>query len=134
MHDVTRAVRVQVYRGARDGFRWHFDGDSYAALLTLENESGGQTQVISPALSRVLRPLFYPLYWAPHVFSLMPREEFTLAAGDLLILHGARVLHRGTGGHLGERVLVAYGYNEVGKRPSPWRDRLARFANFSDSY
>jgi hypothetical protein len=133
MLDPTRAVRVQEYRRPEHAFRWHFDGDSYAALLTLENDGGGQTQLIAPGLSRALRPIFYPLYWAPRLFDWLPREEFTLPPGDLLILHGARLLHRGTANGAGVRTIVAYGYDEIDKRGNPLRDRLARFVNFSAS-
>ncbi len=38
------------------------DGHPYVALATLENSNEGQTQFISPGLSRWLRFLLYPLY------------------------------------------------------------------------
>lgn len=133
MRDVTRAIRIQVFAGPHHGFRWHFDGDSYAALLTLENTNGGQTHLVGAALSRVVRPLFYPLYWAPQLFSLLPHRTFEMPAGDLLILHGTRLLHRGVCQHDGgERLVVAFGYDEVGKRPNPLRERFARYVNFTE--
>ena len=50
-----RAMRVQAYARRDHGFRWHFDGHDYVALVALENGNGGQTHFISPALSRWLR-------------------------------------------------------------------------------
>ncbi|MFI5364164.1 MAG: hypothetical protein ACHQ4J_00940 [Candidatus Binatia bacterium] len=57
MRDVTRAIRIQVFAGPQHGFRWHFDGDFYAALLTLENTNGGQIQLVDATLNRIVRPL-----------------------------------------------------------------------------
>jgi hypothetical protein len=126
-----RAMRVQSYERRDHGFRWHLDGHSYVALVALENANGGQTQFISPGLTRFLRFLLYPLYAVPQVFSIFPRSAVTLEAGDLLVMRGARVLHRGvTLSDEGERILIAYTYDEPGKKPNPFRDWIARRLNY----
>jgi hypothetical protein len=126
-----RSLRVQAYERRDHGFRWHLDGHPYVALLTLENTNGGQTQFISPGLTRWLRFLLYPLYAVPQVFSLFPHRAVTLAPGDLLVMRGGRVLHRGiTLSNEGERILIAYTYDEPGRRPNPFRDWVARRLNY----
>lgn len=126
-----RSMRVQSYERRDHGFRWHLDGHSYVALVALENANGGQTQFISPGLTKLLRFLLYPLYAFPQVFSIFPRSSVTMEAGDLLVMRGARVLHRGvTLSDEGERILIAYTYDEVGKKPNPFRDWIARRLNY----
>jgi hypothetical protein len=125
-----RSMRVQVYRDKRHGFRWHFDAHPYAAMVTLENTNGGQTQVVPEGWSRVLRFLLYPLYPFPGVFSLAPRRALTMNAGDLLLLCGARVLHRGVTLRDGERTLLFYAYDVPGRKPNALRDRVARWLNY----
>ena len=126
-----RAMRVQVYERRDHGFRWHFDGHPYVALVTLENTNEGQTQFISPGLSRWLRFLLYPLYAFPQVFSLFPRSTVETRPGDLLVMRGGRVLHRGvTLSDAGERILLAYTYAEPGRKPNPFRDWIARRLNY----
>jgi hypothetical protein len=126
-----RSMRVQSYERRDHGFRWHLDGHSYVALVALENANGGQTQFISPGLTKILRFLLYPLYAFPQVFSIFPRSSVTLEAGDLLIMRGRRVLHRGvTLSDEGERILIAYTYDEPGKKPNPFRDWIARRLNY----
>ena len=126
-----RAMRVQVYERRDHGFRWHFDGHPYVALVTLENGNEGQTQFISPRLSRWLRFLLYPLYAVPQVFSVFPRSTVTARPGDLLVMRGGRVLHRGvTLLEEGRRVLLAYTYTEPGRRPNPFRDFVAKRLNY----
>lgn len=126
-----RSMRVQAYERRDHGFRWHLDGHSYVALVTLRNDNQGQTQFISPGLTRFLRFLLYPLYAVPQVFSLFPREDVTAGPGDLLLMRGARALHRGiTLADEGERVLIAYTYDEPGKKPNPFRDWVARRLNY----
>ena len=126
-----RSMRIQVYDKKRHGFRWHFDGHSYTALLCLKNTNRGQTQLISPGLSQVLRFLLYPLYPVPQVFSIMPYQTITLEAGDLYLHRGSRLLHRGvTLDEEGERILVAYGYDELDKKRNPIRDKIARALNY----
>ncbi|MFP5286564.1 MAG: hypothetical protein ACLGI9_12555, partial [Thermoanaerobaculia bacterium] len=100
-------------------------------LLTLENTNGGQTQFISPGLTRWLRFLLYPLYAVPQVFSLFPRRAVTMEPGDLLVMRGGHALHRGiTLSDQGERILIAYTYDEPGRRPNPFRDWVARRINY----
>lgn len=126
-----RSMRVQSYERRDHGFRWHLDGHSYVALVALENANGGQTQFISPGLTKILRFLLYPLYAFPQVFSIFPRSSVTMEAGDLLVMRGARVLHRGiTLSDEGERILIAYTYDEPGKKPNPFRDWIARRLNY----
>lgn len=126
-----RSIRVQSYERRDHGFRWHLDGHSYVALLTLKNDNQGQTQFISPRLTRFLRFLLYPLYAVPQVFSLFPYKGVTAAPGDLLVMRGTRAIHRGvTLSDTGERVLIAYTYEAPGKEVSPLRDWIARRLNY----
>ncbi len=126
-----RSMRVQSYERRDHGFRWHLDGHAYVALVTLKNTNGGQTQFISPALTRILRFLRYPFYPIPQVFSIFPRRAVTAQAGDLLIMRGTRALHRGvTLQDEGERVLIAYTFDPPGKKPNPLRDWIARRLNY----
>lgn len=126
-----RSMRVQQYERKFHGFRWHRDAHDYVALLALKNTNQGQTQIISPGWSRILKYLLYPLYAVPQVFSLAPYLQITLAAGDLLLLRGTRVLHRAvTLDEEGERTLIVFTYDAFGKRPNPFRDKIARFLNY----
>lgn len=126
-----RAIRYQAYERREHGFRWHFDGHSFVALVTLVNTNRGETHFISIALSRVLRFLLYPLYFAPQLFSLAPYERVRAAPGDLLIMRGGRALHRGvTLSDEGQRLVIAYTFDERGKKPSAVRDFIARRLNY----
>jgi hypothetical protein len=126
-----RSMRVQAYERREHGFRWHLDGHAYVVLVTLKNTNGGQTQFISPGLTRFLRFLLYPLYAVPQVFSIFPRRSVTARAGDLLVMRGARTLHRGiTLSDEGERILLAYTFDAPGKKPNPFRDWIARRLNY----
>jgi hypothetical protein len=126
-----RAMRVQVYARRDHGFRWHFDGHDYVALVALENGNGGQTHFISPAWSRWLRFLLYPLYAFPQLFSLFPYEKVTMEPGDLLVMRGMKVLHRGVSTRdEGRRVLFAFTYDPPGKRANRFRDFIARRLNY----
>lgn len=126
-----RSMRVQAYERREHGFRWHLDGHAYVALVTLKNTNGGQTQFISPALTRFLRFLLYPLYAVPQVFSIFPRSAVTARPGDLLVMRGARALHRGiTLSDQGERILLAYTFDSPDKKPNPLRDWIARRLNY----
>jgi hypothetical protein len=126
-----RAQRVQVYSRRDQGFRWHRDGHPYVALVTIENGNQGQTQFISPALSRFLRYLIYPLYPLPQLFSLAPRSSVTCGAGDLLIMRGRLTIHRGvTLAETGRRSLFVYAFDRAGEQPSPLRDLIARKLNY----
>lgn len=131
MENPLRSIRVQAYNKRDQGFRWHFDEYAFVALLTLKNTNGGQTQFVSPRISRTLKFLFYPLYAFPRVFSLLPHRGLDTEAGDLLLMRGSRVLHRGvTLEEGGERILVSCWYDEPGKRPNPVRELVARVLNF----
>lgn len=126
-----RSMRVQAYERREHGFRWHLDGHAYVALVTLKNTNGGQTQFISPALTRFLRFLLYPFYAVPQVFSIFPRHAVTARAGDLLVMRGTRALHRGiTLSDQGERILIAYTFDAPDKKPNPLRDWIARRLNY----
>jgi hypothetical protein len=126
-----RAMRVQTYARREHGFRWHFDGHSYVALVTLENGNQGQTHFLSARLSWWSRFLLYPLYPVPQVFSLLPRTEVTAQPGDLVVMRGARILHRGVSRREdGRRTLLAFTYDLPGKRANPFRDAIARRLNY----
>jgi hypothetical protein len=126
-----RSMRVQAYERRDHGFRWHLDGHPYVVLVTLENTNDGQTQFLSPGLSRWLRFLLYPFYAFPQVFSVFPRSSVATRPGDLLVMRGGRTLHRGvTLSDEGERILLAYTYDEPGRKPNPFRDWIARRLNY----
>ena len=126
-----RAMRVQAYARREHGFRWHFDGHEYVALVTLENGNRGQTHFVSPRLSRWMRPLLYPLYPVPQVFDALPHQAVEAAPGDLLVMRGARILHRGvSGSDAGRRVLLACTFDRPGKRANRLRDAIARRLNY----
>jgi hypothetical protein len=126
-----RAMRVQAYVRREDGFRWHFDGHDFVALVTLENSNEGQTHFLSPRLSRWMRFVLYPLYPVPQVFSALPCRAVTARAGDLLVMRGARILHRGvTRLETGRRVLLAFTYDPPGKPANRLRDAIARRLNY----
>jgi hypothetical protein len=125
-----RAMRVQIYSRADDGFRWHRDGHSFTALLTLRNASGGETQMLSPGLSRVLTPLLYALYPVPQIFSPLPRRTIVAQAGDLLLMRGRELIHRGVTRLAGERVVAVFAFERPDYRPHPLHDAIARRLNF----
>ena len=130
LDSAKRAVRVQWYDRPEDGFRWHFDAHAHAALLVLWNDNGGETQWIAEGLSRWLRPFVYALYPFPAVFSGLPRQSVRLEGGDLQLIRGDRLLHRGVSSRPGERLLLFWAFDPVGKRPSRVRDRVARLLNY----
>jgi hypothetical protein len=126
-----RAIRVQSYARRDHGFRWHFDGHPYVALVALENGNAGETHFMSLAWSRVLRWLLYPLYPFPQVLSIFPYQRVAMAPGDLLVMRGARILHRGvTRRDDGERLLLTYTFDHPGRRANPLRDWIARRLNY----
>ena len=131
----TRAsTRIQAFDHRDHDFRWHFDTHPYTGLLTLWNRNRSETHVISPGLSRLLRVALYPLYPFPRVFDPMPHHRFTMAAGDLLVMHGCEVLHRGVAlADDGTRMIVAYGFVVPGARANPLRARAARILNYGDT-
>jgi hypothetical protein len=126
-----RAMRVQSYSRREHGFRWHFDGHAFVALVTLENGNEGQTHFLSHWLSRILRFALYPLYPFPQVFSILPYEAVTARPGDLLVMRGAQILHRGVSrSENGRRVLLAFTYDQPGKKANPFRDAIAKRLNY----
>ena len=126
-----RSMRVQRYTRRGDGFRWHLDGHTWVILLALMNSNDGQIHVISPRLTRFLKFLLYPLYVIPQVFSVFPHQRISLGPGDLLFMSGGRMLHRGvTPKEGGERVLMGFTFDELGKKHNWFRDRIARFLNY----
>jgi hypothetical protein len=129
-HDPVRRVRVQTYTEREDGFRWHFDGHRYAALVTLENESDGVTELIAPRTSSLVRPLFYPAYAVPQIFSLLPRTTVSMEAGDALIFSGSRSLHRGRSRVAGRRTVLVYAFDVEGTKRSSARNWIARRLNY----
>jgi hypothetical protein len=128
--DPVRRARVQTYEEREDGFRWHFDGHQFAAVVTLQNDSEGVTELISPRLSTLVRPLFYPLYAVPQLFSLLPKSTFAAAAGDALFFSGRRHLHRGRSRIAGARTVLVFAFDVAGARPSRIRNWVARWANY----
>jgi hypothetical protein len=125
-----RAMRVQIYTAREDGFRWHRDGHAYTALLTLSNESGGETQMLPQRLSRLLVPFLYALYPVPQVFSWLPRRSVRAAPGDLLVMRGRRLIHRGVTARAGERAVAVFAFERPGYVPHPLHDLIARRLNF----
>jgi len=131
LDSTRRSMRIQRYTRRGDGFRWHLDGHSWVILLALKNSNDGQIHVISPQLTRFVKFLLYPLYVVPQVFSILPHQRITLRAGDLLFMSGGRMLHRGiTLKEGGERVLMVFTFDELGKKHNWFRDRIARFLNY----
>lgn len=129
-----RAVRVQVFDDPAHEFRWHYDSGTFAALLTLRNTNSTETQIVPAAWSRGVRPIYYPLWWLPNLFSLLPRVALALHAGDLLILRGSQVLHRGVvTAPAGDRLLLVFAYDDVNRRATPWRDRITKYLNTGDA-
>jgi hypothetical protein len=130
LEDRVRNSRVQIYTEREDGFRWHFDGHDYAAVVTLENDSGGVTELIPAGLSRMVRPLFYPAYALPQIFSLLPRRAVAAEAGDALLFTGSRYLHRGRSRGAGRRTILVFAFDHAGRRRSAFRKWLARRVNY----
>ncbi len=131
IRDRRRALRIQRYRGTTNGFRWHFDGSHITALLTLANTNRGATDIVSPRWTPLLKPLFYGLYPLRGVFTVVPHARLVTEPGDLLILGGGAVLHRGAAGDRpGERVVVLVAFDPAGAKPRPIRDWIARRFNY----
>jgi hypothetical protein len=131
MASTKRSMRIQRYQLRREGFRWHFDGHAYVALLTLKNTLRGETQVVSPKLSSVLRYLPSIFYTVPRLLDLLPHWSVVSRERDLLLMNGSRVLHRGVSlGRHGDRVLLVYAYDETGKTANPILDKIARRINY----
>lgn len=127
--DRGRARRIQIFTHPRHGFRWHYDITPYAALLTRQNAGAAETHVLSARLSRWARPAYYPLAWAPALFSALPHQRYAAAAGDLLIMRGSALLHRGVALAEGERVLLVYAFEAPGRPKTSLRARFAHYVN-----
>jgi hypothetical protein len=130
-HDPIRRARVQTYTEPEDGFRWHFDGHEFVALVTIENHSNGVTELIAPRLSSLVRPLFYPAYAVPQLFSLLPRSAVSMEAGDALLFSGSGSLHRGRSRMAGRRTILVFAFDRVGAKRSRFRNWIARSLNYS---
>lgn len=131
MRDPKRAIRIQRYERQSEGFLWHLDGGEYGALLTLVNTNRGVTEVLSPRLSRWLKPVPYLLFPFPGILARVRTTKITANAGDLLILHGGKIIHRGLiQQDEGERVLLAMSYDRVGKKTSRTWEWIARRLNY----
>lgn len=129
--DPKRSIRFQYYRGKKEGFRWHLDGGMYTALLTLVNTSNGATEVITPRLSRFLRPVPYVLFPFPQVLTLARPAAVVAEAGDLLVLHGGAAIHRGTNPQDGgERMVLAATFDPVGRKTSSAWEWVAHRLNY----
>ena len=128
--DSKRCMRVQRYEMRDDGFRWHFDGHPFAALVTLENESEGVTEIVDAKVSRVVKPFFYATYAVPQMISLLPRRALAMNAGDLLLMRGRELLHRGRSHRSGRRTILVFAYDRPEARPAPLRSLFARFVNY----
>ncbi|HJQ38282.1 MAG TPA: hypothetical protein VKB93_14185 [Thermoanaerobaculia bacterium] len=128
--DATRRMRVQRYDAREDGFRWHFDGHALAAVVTLENESEGVTELVDARVSRFVKPLFYAAYAAPQLASLLPRHSVKAKGGDVLVLRGRQSLHRGRSQRPGRRTILVFAYDRPGARPARWRNLFAKLVNY----
>lgn len=131
MRDAKRAVRIQCYRRKADGFFWHLDGGAYGALLTLVNTNQGATDLLTPRLSRLLKPAPYLLFPFQGLLELARPTRIVTAPGDLLILHGGAIIHRGVMQlDEGERILLAASFDPVGRKKSAAWEWLARRLNY----
>jgi hypothetical protein len=127
----VRCMRVQCYEDEQEGFRWHFDGHAFAAVVTIENDADGVTEIIDERLSRFARPFFYLAYPFPRVFSLLPRRSLATGARDVLLLRGRDLLHRGRSRRAGRRTILVFAYDTPhAAPPPPWRNWIAKRLNF----
>lgn len=131
MRDPKRSVRIQSYRKKSEGFLWHLDGGEFGALLTLENTNQGVTEVLSPRLSRWLKPAPYLLFPFPGILARLGTTKIQAGPGDLLILHGGAVIHRGLiQQDEGQRTVLAASYDRKGKKSNPIWKWIARRLNY----
>lgn len=128
--DPIRCMRVQCYEDIEEGFRWHFDGHAFAAVVTLQNDSEGVTELLGARISALIRPLFYLAYPWPGLFSLLPRRSIAAKARDVLLLRGHRVLHRGRSQRAGRRTILVFAYTEPDAKPSKLTNWFARKVNY----
>ena len=131
MRDRKRAVRIQWYRRRGEGLLWHLDGGMFSVLLTLVNTNHGATQMIPLRWSRFLKPAPYVLFPFQGLLARAPTTVIESRPGDLLLIHGGAVVHRGTNERAdGERRVVVASFDPVGTRPTPVWDWLARRLNY----
>jgi hypothetical protein len=131
MADTKRDMRLQWYHGKHEGFRWHLDGGLYGALFTVTNDNEGATEMLTPRKSRWLWPVPYVLYPFPRILELAGPEPIAAGAGDLVVIRGGEIIHRGViRRDRGDRILLAASFDPVGRaRPRVW-DALARWLNY----
>jgi len=102
--------------------------------LFLWNHNDSETQILSPRLSRALRFVLYPVYPFPGIFNALPYRRYSMAAGDLLVMHGSEVLHRGVAlTDNGDRVIIAYSFITPGQKLNSLRLRIANLLNYGKS-
>ncbi len=131
MRDAKRAIRIQHYRRKSEGFLWHLDGGEYGALLTLVNTNHGVTEVLTPRASRWLKPVPYLLFPFQGILARARTVKIEADAGDLVILHGGAVIHRGLiQQDEGKRTLLAASYDRVGRKKSRAWEWIARRLNY----
>jgi hypothetical protein len=131
MNDPKRAFRIQYYRKKEEGFKWHLDGGLYSVLLTLINTNEGATEVLSPEWSRILFPVPYLLFPFGRILEFAKPKPIPTRPGDLLVIKGGEVLHRGvTRKEDGERLVFVVSYNPLGTKPTPLWDWFARRLNY----
>lgn len=131
MRDPKRAVRIQWYQHRDEGFRWHLDGGMYGVILTLINTNQGATEMLSPRVSRYLKPVPYVLFPFQGLLALAPSKVIESRPGDLLLIHGGAIIHRGTNNQSeGERLVLAASFDPIDRQPTPVWDWLARRLNY----
>lgn len=131
MRDPKRAFRIQCYRNKDHGFKWHLDGGLYSVLLTLSNTNGGTTDILSPEWSRILFPVPYLLFPFDRLLEFAGPKPISGRPGDLLVIKGGAILHRGvTRKKGGERLIFAVSYNPLDTKPTPLWDWFARRLNY----
>jgi len=87
--------------------------------------------VLSPEWSRLLFPLPYLLFPFQRLLEFAKPTPIVPHAGDLLVIKGGAVLHRGvTKKSDGERLVFVATYNPVGTKPTPMWDWFARRLNY----
>jgi hypothetical protein len=128
--DSVRWGRVQCYDDPSEGFRWHFDGHDFAAVVTLVNEAGGGTELVGRGVSRIVRPFFYAFYALHRIFSILPCREVCGAPGDVLLIRGRDLLHRGKQRRPGRRTVLVFAFDTPGREVSRLRAWFARFVNY----
>ena len=87
--------------------------------------------MLSPRLSRILKPAPYLLFPFQRLLELGRPTRIVTAPGDLLIVHGGAVIHRGvTQLDEGERIVLAASYDPLDRKKSRLWEWLARRLNY----